>query len=572
MDGWFRAFLIILGGLALFAQPGPYINDEVGQLGALTSLADGSLLVTSDMPPGYDPIRNWHWGIPPVGAEPRANTGSTMSNVLALPVLGTLRALEVPLGPMGAVGLVSATLIGVGLWAWRGDRWVAAGAGSAVFLGAIAMQVWSTPPASPYLEAGALQLVDMTFHAFASALLYDLLRNRVSRPGLATALYAFGTPAMFWGLNLKYHAIAISCAMICIWLYQEGHRTGPLRTALAFAVAGLAVWNHLPNGLLVTASLGLMAVPAVMLGAWPLVKRAGAGIAGFAVGVVPEVWDRMAHNALEVRDRFIQIGGTGAGGAGGTVEQVEKQITAQSERGRLQWAAWNDPEGPFDAFWQMSVWPDHATPHIGHAMPILALLPVVVLIAWAYRKPLRDKWGWPLLAWPGIHLLVLLVLFGRGVFLNGDAFDLRQASTLWPFLALPVAAVVGNAAIKGRDIAKAGGILVAAMAVLVWAPFYFARTIKGYSALERGPTFDLVLPLIHIGVAFAIALLVVWLVPRLEPYRNRALAAAVAWSFMVQGLLQLGPARNAGPGVDFPFLAWPMAGLEWLVHRYIYPM
>ncbi len=532
-------------------------------MAALTSLADGSLLVQGDLPAGYDEIRAWGGNVVPRD-ESKAipSAGSTMLTVLALPVLGVLHLLEYVAGPMGAVGALAAAAVGGGVWAWWRNARLAAATASGLFLGAAIMQVALQPASSPYLEAAAIQVVNLLFHAFASALLYDLLRTRVSQPALATALYAFGTPALFWGLNLKYHAIAISLTMVVIWLYQEGHRTGPLRTGLAFLCAGLAVWNHIPNGLLVVASLGLMALPAVMLGIKPLLWRAGAGIAGLAVGVVPEAIDRMIHNSLEVRDRFIQVGG----GA-----DVPGQVAKQAERGRLQWTVWNDPSGPWEATKQLWFWPDRATPHIGDAMPMLALVPLLVLAVWAYRGHGKHV-GRPLLAYALVHLGVVLALFGEGVFRNGAGFDNRQASTLWPFAAIVLAAVLQHVQVSLRAVAKSGAAIVAAMLVLVWIPFAIARHQKGYSALINGPVYDLVMPLQVIGLVVAAALLILWLLPRTRPWRGHAVAAAIAWSFMLQGLLQLGPARSTQPGVSFPFVAWPMALLEWGVHWLIYPL
>lgn len=577
-----RAFLVALGALALFVQPGPFLNDEVGQMAALTSLADGSLLVQPDLPDGYGPWRGWAGNVvPPEDGNPRPNAGSMMTAVLALPALFSLRALAVPFGPMGAVGLAVAAAAGGAVWAatggrgppaagrlrslWRGGadaptrRLAAAGVVSALFLGALLMQVRWQPPASPYLEAAALQLVGIVFHALATALVYDLLRTRVRRPALGAGLYAFGTPALFWALALKYHGVAVALVAVAVWTYQKGHRTAPLRTGLAFAVAGLAIWNHLPHGLLLLASMGLMAAPSVALGWRPLATRAGAGVAGLGLGILPEVWDRMAHNALEARDRFIQIGG-GPGGGGGP--GIPDQVARQSEAGRLQWAVWNEPGGPFDAFWQMVFWPDRSTPHIGATLPLLALFPLVAVVAWAYRREILDRMGRPLMVWPAVHLLVLLLLFGRGVFNNGAGFDLRHASTLWPLAVVPAAAVLDRVQLAPVRLARIVAGLAFAMLAWVWVPFHLAAEPPVRWVLGFGPTYDLVEPLRYVGVFVAASLLAVWAVPRLHAWRPQAAALGVAWAVLVQVTLQLGPARNMTPGLSFPFVAWPMALLE----------
>lgn len=544
MEPWVRAFLIVLGVLALFTQPGPFLNDEVGQMAALTSLADGSLLVQPDLPEGYEIMRYWAGNVVPDPDEPpRSNAGSTMLTVLALPLLGILRVLDIGFGPTGAVAFLAAAAVGAGMWAWRRTALPAAAVASAVFLGGVIMQVQRMPPSSPYLEAGAIQFVNMAFHAFASALIYDLLRTRVRQPGLATALYAFGTPALFWGLNLKYHAIAIALAAIVLWLYQEGHRTRPLRTGLAFLVAGFAVWNHVPNGILVVASLGLMATPTVLLGLRPFVQRAAAGAAGFGLGLLPEVVDRAVHRAIGQRERF----------------------PVDPEAGHLRWAVWNDPGGPVDAFWQMVVWPDRTTTNIGNTIPLLALVPLVVLVVWAYRGGSRI--GMPLKVWPAVHFVVLLLLFGRGVFQNGAGFDLRQASTLWPFLALPLAMALDQVDIGWRQVARAGALIASGMTIIVWMPMFVARQLQGGSVLMRGRSGELADPLWYVGLLGAAAVLAVWIVPRLHKWRSHAVAAAVAWSFLVQFLLQLGPARGWGDGEPPPFIVWPMAGLEYVVER-----
>lgn len=567
-------FAIALGGLALLFHPNLFLNDEVAQVASLDSLAHGNLEL--GLPPeGFAPFLQGvyrHAGIPLPGAGHYALSGSTMLNVLALPVLFALKGVAAIAGVRGALAIAPAALATWGAWSLlrllpRQPRlrapWLIMPAAAFVpFLPAPAL------PAEPYLEIAATHLVSMAATAMAAAFLFDLLRRPVgqARALVAAGGYLLATPALFWGLDAKYHALSISLAAVAAWCYADGGRTGPLRTFLAFAVVGLAWWNKPGLGALLGAAFFLLALPALRLGVRPALERAGAAVAGGLVGLAPDLMFRLA--AFEEATRTVTAavaspggaaGGAGAsaGGVGGVGNAALGAVTGHTFSNSLFSSFW----AAADAIAQALVWTRWQD--VGAALSMLCVAPAFAVAVAALARPaLREGLPRSLVWMAGLYGALLLLLVGKQFLAVGAGFDMRHATTLWPFVTILCAPALAGALRRHgwrwvRGVAAMAGLLVAATLAA-----NLAAHLAGHYLTSHGSPFDETALFRWGGLAVGVATLVAFLAPASPALRDRLLGLAVSFGLGVQALLLLDMSNPVG---DAPFSAWPVEGLSQVV-------
>jgi hypothetical protein len=590
-------FWLVLAGLVLLLQPGLYMNDEQSQAAGLWTLSQGHWYVHGELPPGYEESRGslwFHFGLPAADGPPRAPVGSNMLNVLALPLRLGLGAVADVVGATMAVTLAAAVVIGLGARAAASyharqainQDWLGGVAGGLVLLGG-----WLMPEAryvSPYLEIASLQLVTAAFTAFSVVLLYDVLGRYLDprQAVLGCALYLVATPALFWSLNIKYHGMALALAVVALWCYQEGPRSAPLRTALAFAVAGLALWNHTPSGVLLLGMLGILSLGA----AWPLLrsrglaeariaaaglaKRAGAGALGLAVGLVPEFLNRLRDARADLPTRYVNIQ-PGKPVPGG----VEGVVQAQVERGYLRGSVFNDPGWAWDALKETMVWTQWM--HSGVALSALSLAPFVILAFLMWVQPAGWRRIPVVLQLYAILAFVLTFALIGGRLLNiGAGFDIRYAALLWPFLLLSAVAPVADVATRmgWRPFLERTGTLALLILLGVGLFNFVYHVANGVEFVPKGYAFEFVWFHRYVGLLVALLLGVLaaarWRGEHIHPVLGQLYAwsvvAAVALAASFQVLVQLGPAR--GPG-DGSFVVLPVdyvaRFVEWLYYSQV---
>lgn len=179
--------------LLLHASWGPGSNDEMDQASAYHNLSQGSLEVHDVDHSLYTVDYNGH----EVAFKPRYEgptpVGSTMLNVLALPLAS--------FGPYVALGLTNMALYVATAW-----------------------------------------------------LLWPTIRGRVPTNGAAAILVAATMlgPLMHWGQAVKYHALG--AFLVTAALHLQTRQGLPARLATGI-VAGLAIWNHVGIGTTLAAGL-----------------------------------------------------------------------------------------------------------------------------------------------------------------------------------------------------------------------------------------------------------------------------------------------------------------------------
>ncbi len=547
---WTSVFLFVLAGYAILWQPAFYINDEVPQALGLRALADGHFAVNGDtVPDGYRAIEGVirHDAVPASGADWQAPTGSNLLNTLALPVHLVLEPAARAIGVMPALAILAGLAVGAAVLRLPGvDRRLGYAAGGLVFLMGFAHRSLAI---DPFVQIASLQVVNAVANAFGAALLYDVLTRHTTPKvaGITTALYAFGTPTLFWTMNIKYHGLAIALCAITLWCYEAGHRSGPLRTGLAFAVAGLGIANHLPSGIVVLASLGLMALPAVTLGLRPLAQRAGAGVAGLALGLLPEATFRLRHVEARLGQRYAEVGPSAPG--------VSEQLAAQNEGGYLHWAIWNRPGEALDALFQNWVWTDWMT--VSHALPVVVLAPAIVAVPWLWRR--LDS---PVKTWFLAHVAVMTVFVGAGILYGGPGFDLRHAVTLWPFIGVLLVLPVGVAVDHWKVAWDSAKALPPAYLLAVALPLLVARKAMDDLVFGKPPAYEFLEPARYFGAALAGMVALFATAQRWKAWWPAALGAALAWGPLFQIMLQFAFARNPYPEIVGPYVVWPMGLLD----------
>lgn len=557
-----RSFAVAFGILALFLHPGVYINDELAQALGLHFLGTGELLVDGDdIPSGYQPIFEEHfrhWSIPRPGQAPMPPAASPMLSLLALPVLAVLELLGAIATTRAALAIAGAVAVGWG--AWSGFRWAGRPVPKWLFPALAAgylPTLWGPKlPASPYLEFAALHMVSMAAIALATALLVDILASRFGlRTALITgALFLVGTPAMFWGLNAKYHALAIGLVAAAFWTYQDGSKTRPARTFLTYAIVGLALFNYLPIGGFLALTVGLVSLGAVRLGFVEAGKRAGAAIAGLAVGLAPEVLYRWAV-AQKTTVQYIVGVGQGPESDAGLLAQLftesrvllKYSIPADAPAGlfsllrALAWTRWQD--GPTLAFAALAPWA------------------IVGALALPFLPAVRRRLGGPLVALALLHISIVFFFLGTAL-LGTPGYDPRYAATAWPALALLGAPLVHRLDhhLPVATVVRPTGLLVLA---LFWLALVLNMVIHalGMSLTPQLATFDELLIVRLTGTVCAVGLAGALLV---RPGTAPTWFAIGAWnSIAVQVLLQLTFANHAGQA---PFAMWPLDLAARLVH------
>lgn len=543
-------FWLVLAGYLIFWQPGFFMNDEFGQGVGLDRLAGGAYAIDGDeVSPGYRLLEAHvytHFGIPPPGVE-RAPVGSDLVNVMALPFHVLLGGLGGLLGLLSAAGMVASGALGMAL------RSIGQPSRVAVTVAAIA---WTTSwardvPLDPFQEAAAIQWLHATIMALGAALLFQLVQARsdTRTAGWTAALFAFGTPMFFWALNVKYHGLALALGTCAIWAYHAGPATRPLRTGLAFGLIGLVLSTHLPTGLMLLASAGLYALPAI--GRPGAAARVLAGGAGLMVGLIPEMLFRVVRAKAALRERYLRVE------PGDGVDAFVGEASRQSDAGYLQWAIWNDPGASVEAFLRNLFWTDWMIPDTSSALPFVALLPALAALPWLWRRSAVPETG----RWLLLHAGVMFVLLGPGVYRNGAGFDLRHAAMLWPFLAIQMTgvwALLEGSRDRLRQWVTAVPVLFGAV---VLTPLFLWRQWTGSYVFQLGTEFELTEPIRYLGVLLAVV--VAFAMWRARPaWRARVLAVALTWGFMVQIVLQLGPARSHSPYAAGPFVFWPMQVLS----------
>jgi hypothetical protein len=280
------------------------------------------------------------------------------------------------------------------------------------------------------MELSALMLVSMAATALGAVFVYDLLHKL--RPGkgalVVTLLYLFATPVLFWATSSKYTALSTALSALVLWTYQDGGRTAPWRTGLAFLLCGLAVWNQPPVGLILLATAGGVALGALRLGWKPAALRILAGAVGLAVGLAPYVLQRILEAKYGLQSQYFPglapfVGSASAG--------LGDRLAGESTN--LGTSIFRDPLGVFDSTWQTTFWSGGAK-----YAPALAFLSVAPFFALAVLVLLKPKWikQVPLrfLAFAGLYALFMFALEGRRLQDVGAGYDMRHSAMWWPML------------------------------------------------------------------------------------------------------------------------------------------
>jgi hypothetical protein len=563
-------FWTAVGVLAVLFQPNLFLNDEVPQTAGLDALAHGHLWVGKP-PAGYDPFLSgiYHYeGIPTQEGFRSPPVGSTLLNVLALPVLGVLHGLSAAVGVRWAMGLALGGLAALAAWHGLGllsrppPRTGRAAWSTMAFAAFIPLLAAPPLPAEPYLEIAALHLVGMAATALAATFLFDLFRGFLPEtPALvAAATFLVATPALFWGLNAKYHALAMSLAALALWCYRDGARTPPLRTLAAFAVAGLAWWNKPALGAVLLASLGLVALPALRLGWRGAASRAMAGAAGLAFAAAPEFLFRRLTAAINWGP---PPQGTIQPGPLVLNPVAAVQATSASTPSA---SLFLDPAGAANGIWQTLVWTRWQD--VGVALSFLCAAPFVVVGAAALvRRFLRRGLPMASVAMAALYGAILLAAAGHYLLAIGAGYDMRHAATLWPFAVLLCAPGVGGL-LQRRGTAWAmqwagvAAILAVALAVVLNLLAHHA----GFALTPQHAYFDQTLVARWAGLAVGLALLVALVRFPGSLGQDLLLAASLGLAASLQVLVKLAIVTPEG---EAPFAAWPTAllsqVLRWLL-------
>lgn len=554
-------FLAALAVLMLFWHPGVFINDEVAQVAGLHALRHGELGLDGDLPSGYDPLLNWgfrHSGIPQPGAPRTAPIDSTMLNILSLPWSFALEGTAVVLGYDPALALWQGAVVAAATWAilgrtrWGESPWrwrMAALPGAVLLLGsAVRNAQFAT---EPFLELAAIELTTMVLGAFAATLVFDLLKGDWSPRVAAFAAGALlmATPAFFWWLGNKDTGLSIALAVIAAWCYREGHRSSPLNTLLAFAVAGLAAWSHFQLGAILVASLGLMALPAVRLGVAGFAQRAVAGAFGLALGLWPYFVQGFLHSRL---------------GFAGKI--------SDASQGALASSVFADPSRALEAMARILVWSDWV--HTGFSLPFLAIFPLLPLaFIRARKRPASNAWRVAL--WGCVYAALLLAIGGSHLTRHGPGYDMRYVATLWPAIALWTAPLLCMVVEKAGMawVARTAGVVAACALAFTLAFVGIALTFTP-TITRFGNLYDQIVVMRYAGIALGVALAYVGILWSMNAERwqralNFGVAAALGLAIQFQAYLQWGLARNWRSSA--PFVAWPMEFIRTVVDFLIFP-
>lgn len=570
-------FLLACGTMAFLVHAGPYLNDDITQAAALDSLSHGHYWV-ADLSPGFDPYLHslFRNNALSVNGEHRQPVGSFLLDVLALPILAFLHGVAAVAGVRIAVALVPAALVAAAAHALASHLGYRPRTRNLVAAGTLLLFVpmgGPQPPLEPTLEFTSLVLVSLLCVATATAYLFDLVRTwwpsqQRNAPFVVATFLA--TPVFFWGLGVKYHAASVALLVVAMWCYRDGSRTPPGRTFLAFALCGLSFWSHLPSGSVQILVFLLLALGALRLGVVPLAQRAAAGIAGLAVGLLPDLLFRLlarqgatgsyyGPNSIEPSATGYVTGISGyAAGQGGSGGGLATSFFAQ-------------PGPSLQAIFEAFVWPDPI--HVRYALPILAIAPLAILGLMALvRKASWDsaRTPRPAILVPLVYLAVFLALVGARLTSIGEAPDMRYALTLWPCLALLwTPRLLQLSDTRGKRWVLARAAWVAAGCLLLTAAVDVGAHAAGHDLLPQGPYYDqtVVLRLAGLGLS-GLLLATAW---RARTSRSVGLAAdaIVAASLGLAVAVELLMVLILHPPSEF--VAWPVRGvaqaLHWLLFK-----
>lgn len=577
---FWAVFAVALGALGLFWHPGSYINDEVAQAAGLHELRHGNLGIDGEFPPGYAPfVRTGyrHWLLPDEddpGLRVRP-VDSTMLNVLALPILLVLEGTAWALGYDLALAAWQSVALGFAIW--RGtafaptlslvirQRWAVL-PGLVLLLGSAGRA--AEYPGEPFLQFAALQAVNMVAGAFAIALLFDLLRAewpaRTAAP--VVLLLALSSPLLFWFASNKDTGLTIALVVAAAWCYRRGARTSPSMTFLAFAVAGLALWSHLQYGLVLIASLGLVALPAVWLSVSSLVARAAAGIAGVSLGLLLEGTERALLRAFDIRlGSGLPIPGLGGDPEGQTVLE-------QAESGQLSHSVLSHPFETLDAWRQLIVWADWID--LALSLSFVTIFPLLAVALFRLRDSAWRPVHPSLRAWTLVYAVVLLAVSGPRIVQHGPGFDMRYAATFWPAVVLWTAPIVMRATERIGVRPFLLRTAMVAVCVLVGTLAFLAIALTLVQRLTfAGNLYDQVVVMRYLGMACAVALAYAGCLWALRKDVGRAwdvlVPAAVGIAIQFQVELQLVMIRSWSTSA--PFVAWPVELVAKLANFLAFP-
>ncbi|MFO1535975.1 MAG: hypothetical protein ABR586_09940 [Thermoplasmatota archaeon] len=578
MGGQVPLRLVFLASCALLAfafQPSEYLNDELVQAASLDGLAHGHIWVSGDLPGYAKFVTPIVWGnetaiyghyLMPAPGHIAAPAGSTMLTFLALPVLGVLTALHALLGLHAAVALPALAMCVAGAWATL--RWLGASplAQALACLG-VAASFWPVAsaadwPLQPTLDWSALIWISILATGVAAAYLFDLLRGWVGQGGALLGTAGFlATPVAFWAETAKYSSLSVCLLVLALWCLREGARTPPLRVALAFCLAGLAVWNQLPWGVLLAFALGVVLLGAVRLGARAFWTRAGAATAGLAVGLLPEALTRILLHRAGLESQY---GPTGTGGLG-------SYLAAQTQPGGLlAFSVLSDPAAPFTSAFSTFFWTQWR--ELRYALPFLAMAPLAAVALCALlRRRLRLPLPSSIVVFTVAYLVAVFLVLGKQFVNIGGGPDMRYGITFWPLLAIlsapTLADVAARRGVRWAAVAATYGLLAL---LLVTVALNLGAHAAHQNLTPEGIMHDQTAVLRYGGLALSALLAVLLLagdrLPLRFPWRDHAVCVALGVGAGVQ-LLLLGFDNGGGP-----FAAWPVdllsQGLRWILFRH----
>lgn len=564
-------FLVGLAAIS-FASHGAALNDEDDQASALWNLAHGSLRPVEHPAHLYfneeNELREWprydHVPFP---------IGSTLLNILALPVAGVLVTLDraIPLWLLLPTVALALLWQSAGLaWPWRRqglDRLICTAA-LVVSLAAATMGFRAaSPDQALYFPVTALQVTNLGLWALCGWLLWDLLRPRLPESGRAVAVTAFLLgPMLFWAQGLKYHMLTATLALAMLWL-RSRPRTARIDMLLG-AAAALLVWANLGPGVAAVAAIAAVEAPRLALH-WRdrrlVLRQWGAILLGFAIGIAPF----MAENAYLTGNPFLppRLGGGGvADGAAGEEggEPTVLQVLLASVKAvpglvaaLIQWPG----IGEFARDLASLLTFGHRVE--GGPLGVLFISPWLVAAAWSAWNVLRGRLRMPEARLAVAYLAAFAVVMTEPAVRQGAGVDVRMWLAAQPAFALLAAIALAPLLRRVAD-ADLRPILAGTMGTVGGA--YLALALLVGAGWRLGPTryehvhaFLLVVAALAVAAAmFVLGARLVWprlarLAPRYVAYAM--LVPALTWSIMflwVAHTQVVAPEGHDGGGMFIP--------------------
>lgn len=540
-----HVFALCMAFLALWWQPGIFMNDEVAQVAALTSLDGGHIFTQGDLPAGYDPLLEEpyrHPSIPDAGEE-GPFIGSVPIVIAGLPILWILQVVS-PLGAMASVGVLAGACVAVPVWLEARRRRSSAWKWSLASFTCVALPASTMDielATSPALEIAALQFVSMLCVAGSAVLVRGVARHAWGpRAGMAGVLVLLAcTPAFFWASNAKYHAatmLAVALGVYAVYMATHGRRWSWLTAGFA---VGLGFWIHAPTGLTLVAATGAAGLY------WIAKTRSWqplAGVGAFGVAIVPDLVHRWLYRRAAVGPRYFQESTTGSGVGDGLVQGA----TAAA----LQYVGQTPLETWPGILVQLLVWMPYL--HDADALPVFVMAPFLVFLLRRWRTSAVVVW---------VCVVVVTTILGGGYRLLeiGAGLDQRYLAALWPLLALGVAPVAAWA-LRGWSLRRAGLLVAGGVACSIAVSWVLAST--GVYASSYGAS---LVPLRILGPLVLLTSLLgwAWCVRR----RRRPLQVvrvSLAFPMVLWGVVALTDTLHAVSG---PYAVWPVEVLSQALSR-----